>query len=96
MSWQGRRPARMNREVFLRLQEKKRIYLLWRKGRATWGKNEEFVRMCRENIRKAEAQPELNLAFGIKENKQLFTNILTVRGGLRRISIFYWMEEHDQ
>ena len=25
----------MNRELFLRLQEKKRIYLLWKKGRAT-------------------------------------------------------------
>ena len=31
----GRRLAWMNRELFLRLQEKKRIYLLWKKGRAT-------------------------------------------------------------
>ena len=32
MSRRGRRPAWMNRELFLRLQEKKRIYLLWKKG----------------------------------------------------------------
>ena len=36
MSRWGRRPAWMNREVFLKLQEK-RIYLLWKKGQATWG-----------------------------------------------------------
>ena len=35
MSRCGRRPAWMNRELFLRLQEKKRIYLIWKKGRAT-------------------------------------------------------------
>jgi len=32
MSWQGRRPVWMNREFFLWLQEKKRIYFLWKKG----------------------------------------------------------------
>ena len=42
--------------------------------------------MCREKIRKAKAQLELNLVIEIKENKRLFINILTVRGGLRRIS----------
>ena len=47
--------------------------------------------MCREKTRKAEAQLELNLATGVKENKELFTNIFTVRGGLRKISILYWM-----
>jgi len=31
MSWRGRRPVWMNRELFLRLQEKKRIFLLWKK-----------------------------------------------------------------
>ena len=32
MSRRGRRSVWMNRELFLRLQEKKRIYLLWKKG----------------------------------------------------------------
>jgi len=27
----------------------------------------------------------------VKENKSFFTNILTIRGGLRRISMLYWM-----
>ena len=53
MSWRGRRPEWMNRELFLRLQEKKRIYLLWKKGRATQKEYKEVVKVCREKIRKA-------------------------------------------
>ena len=63
---------RMNRELFLRLQEKKRIYLLWKEGRATRKEYKEVVKMCREKIRKAKAQLELNLAAGVKGNKKLF------------------------
>ena len=58
------------RELFLRLQEKKRIYLLWKRGRTTQGEYKEVVSVCREKIRKAKAQFELNLAAGVKENKQ--------------------------
>ena len=61
----------MNRELFLRLQQKKRIYLLWKKGQVKWGEYKEVVRMCREKIRKAKAQLELNLATGVKRNKKL-------------------------
>lgn len=70
MSRCGRRPAWMNRELFLRLQEKKRIYLLWKKGQAT--REYKVVKMCREKIRKAKAQLELTLAAGVKRNKKLF------------------------
>ena len=56
----------------MRLQEKKRIYLLWKKGRATRKEYKEVVKMCREKIRKAKAQLELNLAAGVKGNKKLF------------------------
>ena len=71
MSWH-RRPAWMNRELFLRLQEKKRIYLLWKKGRATQKEYKDIVKMFREKTRKAKAQLELNLATGVKGNKKLF------------------------
>ena len=97
MSWWGRRLAWMKREIFLRLQEEKRTYLLWKKGWATQGEDKEVVKVCREKIRKAKAQLEFNLDIEIKENKKLFYKyILTVRGELRRISILYWMwQESD-
>ena len=72
MSRRGRRPAWMNRELFLRLREKKRIYRLWKEGQATQNEYKEVVRMCRGEIRKAKAQLEFNLAAGVKRNKKLF------------------------
>ena len=56
----------------MRLREKKRIYLLWKKGQATQKEYKEVVKICREKIRKAKAQLELNLAAGVKGNKKLF------------------------
>jgi len=41
----------------------------------------------REKIRRVKAQLELNLAPAIKDS-----NILATKGGLRRISILYWMQ----
>jgi len=55
MSWQGRSLAWVKRELFLRLQEKKGVYLLWKKGQTTWGEFKETVRICREEIRKGKA-----------------------------------------
>ena len=72
MRWWGRRPSWMNRELFLRLEEKKRIYFLWKKGQATQKEYREVVKVCREKIRKAKAQLELNLAAGVKGTKKLF------------------------
>ena len=72
MSRCRRRPVWMNREIFLRLQEKKRIYLLWKKGRATQKEYKEVVKICREKIRQAKARLELNLAARVKGNEKLF------------------------
>jgi len=74
MNQWGRRLVWMNRELFLKLQERMRVCLLWKKGRATLGEYKE-VRMCRERIRKSKAQLELNLAVGVKENKKSFLQI---------------------
>ena len=43
MSQQEKRLAWMKR-----IQEKKRIYLLWKKGLITWREYKEIVRVCRE------------------------------------------------
>jgi len=45
----------MSRELLLRLRKKKRVYVLWRKGQATWGDYKEVAKVCREEVRKAKA-----------------------------------------
>ncbi|KAK4832377.1 hypothetical protein QYF61_022232 [Mycteria americana] len=64
-SWQGRRPAWLNRELWLELREKKRVDDLWKKGQATQENYKDVMRLCTEKIRRAKAQLELNLATAI-------------------------------
>ena len=72
VSHRGRRPVWMNWELLLRLQKKKRVYVLWKKGQATWGDYKEIARVCREEVRKAKAQLEFILATAVTENKKSF------------------------
>lgn len=48
-------------QLFPRLPEKKRVCLVWKKGRATRGESQEAVGMRREKIRQAKVQ-SLNTA----------------------------------
>ncbi|GAB0187132.1 mitochondrial enolase superfamily member 1 [Grus japonensis] len=70
-SCQGRRSAWLNRELGLELR-KKRVYDLWKKGQATQENYKDVVRLCREKIRRAKAQLELNLATVVRDNKKCF------------------------
>ncbi|KAK4828700.1 LOW QUALITY PROTEIN: hypothetical protein QYF61_000538 [Mycteria americana] len=72
MNWQGRRPAWLTRELWLELRKKRRVYSLWNKGRATQEDYKGVVRLCREKIRRAKTQLEVNLATAIKDNKKYF------------------------
>ncbi|KAM9591097.1 uncharacterized protein ACIBXB_006040 [Morphnus guianensis] len=69
----GRRPAWLNRELLLLgFRIKRRVYHLCKKGQATQEEYRELVRSCREEIRKAKAQLELNLATVVRANKKCF------------------------
>ncbi|KAF1468727.1 hypothetical protein FQV17_0013856, partial [Megadyptes antipodes antipodes] len=69
---QGRRPAWLNGELLLGLRKKRRVYRLWKKGQATQGEYRDLIRSCREEMRKAKAQLERNLAAVVKDNKKSF------------------------
>ncbi|KAK0674931.1 LIN1 transcriptase, partial [Pygoscelis papua] len=68
----GRRPAWLNGELLLGLRKKRRVYRLWMKGQATQEEYRDLVRSCREEMRKAKAQLERNLAAVVKDNKKCF------------------------
>ncbi|KAF1512578.1 hypothetical protein FQV20_0000633, partial [Eudyptula albosignata] len=68
----GRRPAWLNGELLQGLRKKRRVYRLWKKGQATQGEYRDLVRSCREEMRKAKAQLEHNLAAVVKDNKKSF------------------------
>ncbi|KAK4810627.1 LOW QUALITY PROTEIN: hypothetical protein QYF61_007364 [Mycteria americana] len=60
------------RELWLELRKKKTFYSLWQKGQATQEDYKGVVRLCREKIRRAKAELELNLATAVKDNKKYF------------------------
>ncbi|KAK4826807.1 hypothetical protein QYF61_011615 [Mycteria americana] len=53
-------------------QEKGRVYDLWKKGQATQEDYKDVVRLCREKIRRAKAQLELNLATAVDDSTKCF------------------------
>ncbi|KAK4829421.1 hypothetical protein QYF61_004296 [Mycteria americana] len=71
-SRQGRRPAWLTRGLWLELRKKRRVYDLWKKGQATQEDYKGVARLCREKIRRAKAELELNLAAAVKDNKKDF------------------------
>ncbi|PKU41015.1 rna-directed dna polymerase from mobile element jockey-like [Limosa lapponica baueri] len=68
----GKRPAWLNKEVRSQLGEKRRLYGLWKKGQATQEDYKGGVKLCKEKIRKAKAQLDLDLALDVKNNKKNF------------------------
>ena len=71
-SQQQRRPPWLNRELWLELREKRRVYGLWKKGLVPHNDYKDAVRLCRVEIRRSKAQLEMNLASAIKDNKKCF------------------------
>ncbi|KAK4817214.1 hypothetical protein QYF61_003738 [Mycteria americana] len=71
-SQRGRRPAWLTRELWLELRKKRRVYDLWKKGRASQEDYKGVARLCREKIRMAKTELELNLAAAVKDNKKYF------------------------
>ncbi|KAK4827130.1 LOW QUALITY PROTEIN: hypothetical protein QYF61_014524 [Mycteria americana] len=68
-SWQGRRPAWPNRELWLELRTKRRVYDLWKKGQAT---QEDY-----KDVGQSPSGLELNLATAVKDNKKYFDKYIS-------------------
>ena len=62
----------MNRDLWLELRNKKKVYGLWKRRQATYEDYKYVVMLCREKISKAKAQLELNLATKVKDNNKYF------------------------
>ncbi|KAK4816775.1 hypothetical protein QYF61_022887 [Mycteria americana] len=72
MSRWGIIPSWLNIELWLELRKKRRVYDLWKKGQASQEDYKGVARLCREKIRRAKAELELNLAAAVKDNKKYF------------------------
>ncbi|KAK4811175.1 hypothetical protein QYF61_019806 [Mycteria americana] len=78
-----RRPAWMNKKLLAKLRNKKEAYRGWKQGRVTREEYRNTVQTCRDEVRKAKAQLELNLARDVKGNKKGFYKYISSKRNTR-------------
>ncbi|KAK4810519.1 LOW QUALITY PROTEIN: hypothetical protein QYF61_004482, partial [Mycteria americana] len=69
---EGRRPAWLSKDLLLKVQRKKEMHRQWNQGCVSWEEYRDTAWMCRDGIRKAKAQLELNMARDEKNYKKGF------------------------
>ncbi|GAB0190817.1 mitochondrial enolase superfamily member 1 [Grus japonensis] len=62
----------MNKELLGKVKQKKEAYRGWKKGQVAWEEYRETVQAARNQVRKAKALIEINLARDVKDNKKSF------------------------
>ncbi|GAB0206807.1 hypothetical protein GRJ2_003146300 [Grus japonensis] len=72
-----KKPPWMNKEVLGKVKHKKEAYRGWKQGQVAWEEYRETVQAARDQVRKAKALRELNLARNVKDN----CGGLTLAGG---------------
>ena len=81
---EGKRPAWLNQDLLVKLKSKKRMHRQWKQGQVLWEEYKEAARLCRDGVRKAKAQLELNLARDAKKNKKGFYRYLNQKGEVQQ------------
>ncbi|GAB0189727.1 hypothetical protein GRJ2_001438000 [Grus japonensis] len=90
-----RRPAWMNKELLDKLKHKKEACRGWKQGQVAWEEYREIVRAARDQVRKAEALIELNLARDVKDNKKSFCRCIGDKWKTRENVGPLWKETGD-
>ncbi|KFV01564.1 hypothetical protein N340_02894, partial [Tauraco erythrolophus] len=90
-----RRPAWMNKELLDQLGHKKKAYRGWKQGQVAREEYKEMVQATRDQVRKAKALIELNLARDIKGNKKNFYRYVSDKNRPREDAGPLWKETGD-
>ncbi|GAB0202862.1 hypothetical protein GRJ2_002751800 [Grus japonensis] len=91
----SRRPPWMNKELLGKLKHKKKAYRGWKQGQVAWEEYRETVQASRDQVRKAKALTELNLARDIKGNKKSFYRHVSDKRKTRENVGPLWKETGD-
>ncbi|GAB0208941.1 hypothetical protein GRJ2_003359800 [Grus japonensis] len=90
-----RRPAWMNEMLPDQLKHKKEAYRGWKQGQVAWEEHREIVQAARDQVRKAKAPRELNLARDIEGNKKSFYRYVSDKRKTRENVGPLWNEKRD-
>ena len=73
----------MNKELPDKLKHKKEAYRAWKQGQVAWEKYRDIIRAASDQVRKAKAMTEINLARDIKGNKKSFCRYISDKSKTR-------------
>ncbi|KFO70779.1 hypothetical protein N303_15360, partial [Cuculus canorus] len=68
----GKRLTWLSRELLVKLKKKKVLHRQCEQGQVTWDMYRDAAQLCRDEVRKAKVQLELNLAREVTTNKKGF------------------------
>ena len=90
---EGKRPARLSKDLLVKLKGKKEMHRQWKQGQGSWDEYRDFGWLCRDGVKKAKAWLELNLAKDAKSMKKIFNRYVSQkRKGQRKGTC---PDEHD-
>jgi len=69
---EGKRPAWPSQDLLVKLKSKTEPHREWKQGQVSWEEYRDTAQLCRDGIRKAKVQLELNLAKDAKKNRKSF------------------------
>ncbi|GAB0208424.1 mitochondrial enolase superfamily member 1 [Grus japonensis] len=90
-----KRPPWMKKELLGKVKQKKVAYRGWKQGQVAWEEHRETVRAARDQVRKAKALIELNLARDVKDKKKGFYRYVSEKRRTRENVGPLWNETGD-
>ncbi|GAB0204977.1 mitochondrial enolase superfamily member 1 [Grus japonensis] len=85
----------MNKELLGIVKHKTEAYRGWKQGQVVWEEYRETVQAARDQVRKAKALIELNLARDVKGNKKSFYRYVSDKRKMRENVGPLWNETGD-
>jgi len=85
----------MNKQLLDNLKHRKEAYRGWKQGQVTWEKYREIVEAAKEQVRKAKALTELNLARVVKSKKKSFYRHVSDESKTRQNVGPLWKKKRD-
>ncbi|KFQ59414.1 hypothetical protein N334_04442, partial [Pelecanus crispus] len=71
---EGKRSAWLSQDLLVKLKSKRELHRQWKQRQVSWEEYREAAQLCREGVRKAKAQLELNLAREVEKGFYRYVN----------------------
>ncbi|KFW94610.1 hypothetical protein N336_00311, partial [Phalacrocorax carbo] len=72
-----------NQDRLVKLKSKRELHRQWKQGQVSWEEYSDAAQLCRDGVRRAKAQLQLNLVRDAKNNKKGFYRYMNQKGKVK-------------